>query len=195
MGVFARDADACGFLAMAGFHTMLSAIWASLHKTPPDATDCLTDAVGLARSGGYRRRVRRTGTCGTRTGPPWVVQYALQRRWALRLGLSVKGQLLALNHQHWGRVEPLVEQAWAAPETGPVYDPAEQIVAILGLQGSVPAAMLPLPGITHGRDDQLPRLAVSGADATPSVGHLAPPGPLMRNAEPLDLPPLMHTLE
>ena len=143
--------EARGFLAIAGFHTLFNAIWASLHKTPPDAADCLTDAVGLARSGGYGRWVRRTATCGTWTIRPRSCSTRSSGAGRCGWGQSVNGQLLALNQQHWGRVEPLVEQAWAVQETDPVYDTVEQIVAILGLQVSVPAAMLPLPGTTYWR--------------------------------------------
>ncbi len=41
----------------------------------------------------------------------------------------------------------------------------------------------------------LPTRSIPNYSKVSSVGHLAPPSPLMRNAEPLDLPPLMHTLE
>ena len=139
--------------------------------------------------------------------PRWVVLAAVQWRWAQRLGLPLKGQLSALNRRRWRRVKPLVERAWTARDTGRVYDLAEQIVAILGLQQPLPES-LPMPaapnrgmrsdaaeprpregagwtgaGEHEAGDDDLPaELATAGFI---SDRQLAPPGPLLRAAEPL----------
>ena len=83
--------------------------------------------------------------------PRWVVLAALQWRWAVRLGEPLKGRLSAVNEQRWMRVQPLVEQAWAAPDTARVYDLAEQIAAILGLRQPLAEAMLLLLTTTRGR--------------------------------------------
>ena len=76
--------------------------------------------------------------------PRWVVLAAVQWRWAQRLGLPLKGRLSALNQRRWRKVKPFVERAWTARDTGRVYDLAEQIVAILGLQQTLPES-LPMP--------------------------------------------------
>ena len=139
--------------------------------------------------------------------PRWVVLAAVQWRWAQRLGLPLKGRLSALNRRRWRKVKPLVERAWTARDTGRVYDLAEQIVAILGLQQTLPES-LPMPvapnrgmrsdaaeprpregagwtgaGEQEAGDDDLPaELATAGFI---SDRQLAPPGPLLRAAEPL----------
>ncbi len=167
------------------------------------------------------------GTLQDPDDPRWVVLAALQWRWAVRLGEPLKGRLSAVNQQRWMRIQPLVEQAWAAPDTARVYDLAEQVAAILGLRQPLPEAMLPLLAVTRGSrsgaaerrpslgadwtgqddvrapGDQLPGALVGGDTVTPTDWRLAPPGPLMRAAEPLagelverlDLPAVARTPE
>ncbi len=139
--------------------------------------------------------------------PRWVIVAALHWRWAQRLGEPLKGRLSPRNRGLWRRVRPLVERAWAAPDTGRVYDLADQIVRILGLGPVMPDRVLVLvapgrgtrkeaaeprpggaaawqgPGEPQAGDDDLP-VGVVGA-GEPADWTLAPPGPLLRAAEPL----------
>ncbi len=139
--------------------------------------------------------------------PRWVVLAALQRRWALRLGEPMKGRLTELNRARWRRAEPLVEEAWRAPDTARVYELAEQIVAMLGLLQPLPES-LPMPvapsrGLRSDTAEPRPREGAgwtgadeqeAGDDDLPAElatagfirdRQLAPPGPLLRAAEPL----------
>lgn len=139
--------------------------------------------------------------------PRWVVLAALQWRWAQRLGLPLNGRLSALNRRRWDQVKPLVERAWVAPDTGRVYDLAEQIVAILGLEQPLPQCLpVPVapnrgtradqaetrpsggtdwqdPGTSATDDDELPAEVATAGFGPERL--LAPPGPLLAAAEPL----------
>ena len=139
--------------------------------------------------------------------PRWVVVAALHWRWAQRLDEPLKGELSPRNRRLWRRVRPLVERAWAAPDTGRVYDLAEEIVRMLGLGPALPEPPLVLvaPGRGTRSDAAEPRPGgaaawqgpgepQAGADDLPAglVGagdyaqwSMAPPGPLLRAAEPL----------
>lgn len=136
-----------------------------------------------------------------------MVLAALQWRWAQRLGLPLNGYLSAVNRRRWRQVKSLVERAWVAPDTGRVYDLAEQIVAILGLEQPLPQCVpVPVaptrgtrsdpaePPLSGGTDWQDPGKSATDDDELPAeVGTagfgperlLAPPGPLLAAAEPL----------
>jgi hypothetical protein len=81
----------------------------------------------------------------TTDDPGQVVAAALQYRWACRLGLPLKGELSALNQEHWRQVRPLVEEAWVAESSIDVDRIAERIVQLLDLkQHQVPAWVIVL---------------------------------------------------
>jgi hypothetical protein len=66
--------------------------------------------------------------------PGQVVAAALQYRWAVRLGLPLKGGLSAVNQERWRQVRPLVEEAWVAESSIEVDRIAHRIVDLLGLK-------------------------------------------------------------
>jgi hypothetical protein len=69
-----------------------------------------------------------------------LVAAALQYRWAVRLGLTLKGELSAANQALWDKVRPLVERAWVAETSEQVDRIARRIVKLLGLkEHEVPA--------------------------------------------------------
>jgi hypothetical protein len=66
--------------------------------------------------------------------PVQVVSYVLQRRWAERAGIAVKGALSPENQGRWSEVEPLVLEAWTAESSAVCDRNAEEIVRILELR-------------------------------------------------------------
>ena len=82
----------------------------------------------------------RSPELGPTDDPGQVVAAALQYRWAVRLGLPLKGELSPVNHERWCQVRPLVEEAWVAGSSQEVDRIAERIVKLLGLkEHQVPA--------------------------------------------------------
>lgn len=70
----------------------------------------------------------------TTDDPGQVVAAALQHRWAVRLGLGLKGSLSSANQAKWEEVRPLVEMAWVASSSVEVDRIARRIVRMLGLK-------------------------------------------------------------
>lgn len=66
-------------------------------------------------------------------GPGQVVAAALQWRWAVRLGVGLKGELSAVNKERWEQVRPMAEEAWIAATSEEVNTIAWRIVQLLGL--------------------------------------------------------------
>ncbi|HWO93675.1 MAG TPA: hypothetical protein VNL92_02835, partial [Dehalococcoidia bacterium] len=65
--------------------------------------------------------------------PGQVVAAALQWRWAVRLGVGLKGELSEVNKERWEQVRPMAEEAWVAATSEEVNTIAWRIVQILGL--------------------------------------------------------------
>jgi hypothetical protein len=65
--------------------------------------------------------------------PGQVVAAALQWRWAVRLGVGLKGELSEVNKERWEQVRPVAEEAWVAATSDEVNTIAWHIVQLLGL--------------------------------------------------------------
>jgi hypothetical protein len=75
--------------------------------------------------------------------PGQVVGAALQWRWAVRLGLGLKGELSEVNRERWEQVRPMAEEAWVASTSDEVNTIAWRIVTLLGLtETSIPSWVL-----------------------------------------------------
>lgn len=72
--------------------------------------------------------------------PGQVVGAALQWRWAVRLGVGLKGELSEVNKERWEQVRPMAEEAWVAATSEEVNTIAWRIVTLLGLtETSIPS--------------------------------------------------------
>lgn len=65
--------------------------------------------------------------------PGQVIAAALQWRWAVRLGVGLKGELSEVNKERWEQVRPMAEDAWVAATSEEVNTIAWRIVQLLGL--------------------------------------------------------------
>jgi hypothetical protein len=65
--------------------------------------------------------------------PGQVIAAALQWRWAVRLGVGLKGELSAVNKERWEQVRPMAEEAWVAATSEGVNTIAWRIAQLLGL--------------------------------------------------------------
>jgi hypothetical protein len=75
--------------------------------------------------------------------PGQVIAAALQWRWAVRLGVGLKGELSDINRDRWEHVRPLAEEAWSAETSEDVNDIAARIVEMLGItEVEIPAWVL-----------------------------------------------------
>lgn len=66
--------------------------------------------------------------------PGQVIAATLQWRWAVRLGLGLKGELSPLNNKRWEQVRLMAEDAWVAASTKEVDLVAWRIVTLLGIK-------------------------------------------------------------
>ncbi len=72
--------------------------------------------------------------------PGQVIAAALQWRWAVRLGVGLKGDLSEINKERWAQVRPMAEEAWVAATSEEVNTIARRIVQLLGLtETQIPA--------------------------------------------------------
>lgn len=99
--------------------------------------------------------------------PGQVVAAALQWRWAVRLGVGLKGELSEINKERWEQVRPMAEDAWVATSSEEVNTIAWRIVELLGLtETQIPSWVITALDRCAGhrkRDDK----AESKAPATP----------------------------
>ena len=124
--------------------------------------------------------------------PGQVVGAALQYRWAVRLGLGLKGELSEINKDRWEQVRPMAEEAWVAASTKEVDLIAWRIVTLLGIkEDEIPdwvKASLDRCGGTRERDDRSEKKAPEapkpfhaegdggGGHSEPFDGELLPDG-------------------
>lgn len=124
--------------------------------------------------------------------PGQVIAATLQWRWAVRLGLDLKGELSPINAERWEQVRPMAEEAWVAASTKDVDLVAWRIVTLLGLkEDEIPPwvkVSLDRCGGERTRDDRTERKAPAApkpfyADGgagdphpTPFDGELLPDG-------------------
>jgi hypothetical protein len=89
----------------------------------------------------------------TSDDPTEVLNMVLQSRWAERIEKPLKGGLSAKNKSLWEKVQPLVEEAWEAPDSQRVDEIAEEIISILDLK-EIPLWMMKLIGHQEGKRDE-----------------------------------------
>lgn len=116
--------------------------------------------------------------------PGQVVAAALQHRWAVRLGETLKGELSEANQKLWEEVRPLVEKAWVADSSKKVDRIAARIVKILGIKDSdLPEWVIQASDRCRGHRSERDK---SEDRAPPGVGKMSPPGRPRKKPQPFD---------
>jgi hypothetical protein len=119
--------------------------------------------------------------------PGQVIGAALQYRWAVRLGLGLKGELSPLNVELWEQVRPMAEEAWVATSTKEVDLIAWRIVTLLGIkEDEIPdwvKVSLDRCGGTRERDDRTEKKAPAPPNPFYADGAAGEPHPTAFDGE------------
>jgi len=119
--------------------------------------------------------------------PGQVIAAALQWRWAVRLGLDLKGELSEINKDRWDQVRPMAEEAWVSASTKEVDLIAWRIVTLLGIkEDDIPpwvVSSLDRCGGTRAGDDRAERSAPSAPGRFYAEGDPGDPDPTAFDGE------------
>jgi len=116
--------------------------------------------------------------------PGHVVAAALQHRWAVRLGETLKGELSEKNQKLWEEIRPLVEKAWVADSSKKVDRIAHRIVKILGIkEADLPDWVIQASDRCRGHRSERDK---SEDRAPPGAGEMSPPGRPRKKPQPFD---------